>query len=48
MLTRAATTLFWVEAEETWVEAATPVRTRTTTKARTMDFMVAPFLENVE
>ena len=43
MLTRAATTLFWAEAEEICVEAAAPVSTRTTTKARTMDFMVAPF-----
>jgi len=29
----------WVEAEEIWVEAAAPVRARTTTKARTMFFM---------
>lgn len=28
------------EAEEIWVEAAAPVRARTTTKARTMFFMV--------
>jgi hypothetical protein len=28
------------EAEEVWVEAATPVRARTTTNARTMIFMV--------
>jgi hypothetical protein len=39
MLTREATTLFWVEAEEIWVVAATPVRTRATTKARTMCFI---------
>ena len=37
--TREATTLFWVEAEETWVVAAAPVRTRVTTKARTMNVM---------
>jgi hypothetical protein len=29
-----------VVAEEVWVVAATPVRTRTTTKARTMCFIV--------
>ena len=40
--TREATTLFWVEAEEIWVVAATPVRTRVTTKARTMDIMEWP------
>ena len=34
MLVRAAVTLFWVEAEEVWVVAAAPVRTRTATKAR--------------
>ena len=34
MLTRFAVTLFWVEAEEVWVEAAAPVRIKTTTKAR--------------
>jgi hypothetical protein len=45
MLTREATTLFWVEAEEVWVVAAAPVRTRVTTKARTMDFMVWPLWE---
>jgi hypothetical protein len=39
MLTLAATTLFWVEAEEVWVVAAAPVRTRTTTKARMMVFI---------
>jgi hypothetical protein len=45
MLVRAATTLFWVEAEEVRVVAATPVRTRTATKARTKNFMIeAPFL----
>jgi 3-polyprenyl-4-hydroxybenzoate decarboxylase len=44
MLVRAAVTLFWVEAEDVWVLAAAPVRTRTTTKARTICFMVwAPF-----
>jgi hypothetical protein len=42
MLVRAAVTLFCVEAEEVWVVAATPVRTRTTTKARTIFFMVGP------
>jgi hypothetical protein len=39
MLVRAAVTLFWVLAEEVWVEAAAPVRTRTTTKARMICFM---------
>jgi len=39
MLTLAAVTLFWVEAEEVWVEATAPVRTRTTTKARMIFFM---------
>ncbi len=39
MLTREAVTLFRVEAEEVWVEATAPVRTRTTTKARTMCFI---------
>jgi hypothetical protein len=44
MLVPAAVTLCWVEAEEVWVVAATPVRTRTTTNARTISFMVlAPF-----
>src|ERR1700722_16954111 len=45
MLGRLAATLFWVGAEEVWVEAATPVRTRATTKARTMSFMKDPFSE---
>ena len=40
MLVRAAAILSWVEAEEVWVEATAPVRTRTTTKARTMCFIV--------
>ena len=31
MLTRLATTLFFAEALEVWVVAATPERTRTTT-----------------
>jgi hypothetical protein len=39
MLVRAAVTLFWVEAEEVWVVAAAPVRTRTATIARTIIFM---------
>jgi hypothetical protein len=44
MLVRAAVTLFWVEAEEVWVVATAPVRTRIATKARTMFFIeVAPF-----
>ena len=43
--TREATTLFWVKAEEVWVVAAAPVRTRVTTKARAMDFMVWPLWE---
>ena len=40
MLVRATATLFLVEAEEVCVEATAPVRTRTTTKARTMCFIV--------
>ena len=44
MLVRATVTLFWVEAEEVWVEATAPVRTRTATKARTMVFMELPLL----
>jgi hypothetical protein len=40
MLTLATVTLFFVEAEEVWVEATAPVRTRATTKARTMCFIV--------
>jgi hypothetical protein len=40
MLVRDAVTLFLVEAEEVWVVAAAPVRTRTTTNARTMVFMI--------
>jgi hypothetical protein len=41
MLVRAAVTLFWVVVEEeVWVVATAPVRTRTTTKARTMCFIV--------
>jgi hypothetical protein len=39
MLTFATVTLFWVAAEETWVEATAPVRTRVATKARTKFFM---------
>ena len=38
-LVLATTTLAWLEAEAIWVEAAAPVRTRTTTKARTMFFI---------
>jgi len=38
-LFRATVTLEWVEAEETWVEATAPVRTRAATTARTMSFM---------
>ncbi len=40
MLTRAAVTLFWVEAEEVWVEATAPVKARTTTNARMIVFIV--------
>jgi hypothetical protein len=40
MLVRATVTLFFVEADEVWVVAAAPVRTRTTTNARTICFMV--------
>jgi len=35
-----ATATVLVEAEEIWVEAAIPVRTRAATAMRTMDFMV--------
>ena len=40
MLTLATVTLFWVEAEEVWVVAMAPDRTRTTTKARMICFIV--------
>jgi hypothetical protein len=40
MLTLATATLFWVDAVEVWVEATAPVRTRTTTKARTICFIM--------
>jgi hypothetical protein len=40
MLVRAAVTLVFVEAEEVWVEATAPVRTRATTKARTICFIM--------
>jgi len=40
MLVREATTLFFAEALLVWVVAVTPVRTRTTTKARTMSFIL--------
>ena len=40
MLVREAVTLFWVEADEVWVVATAPVRTRATTKARTRCFIV--------
>ena len=36
----ARVTLADVDAEETWVEATTPVRTRATTTARTIVFMI--------
>jgi hypothetical protein len=39
MLTLATVTLFWVAAVEDWVEATAPVRARTTTTVRTIDFM---------
>ena len=42
MLVLAATTLFWVLAEEVWVVATAPVRTRTATKVRIIIFMWAP------
>jgi hypothetical protein len=38
-LVLAAAILVWADAEATWVEAAAPVRARTTTKARMMNFM---------
>jgi hypothetical protein len=40
MLTLATVTLVFVEAEEVWVVAAAPVRTRATTKARTICFIM--------
>jgi hypothetical protein len=40
MLLRETVTLFWVEVEEIWVEAAAPVMTRTATNARMMSFMM--------
>ena len=40
MPVRDAVTLFLVEAEEVWVVATAPVRTRTATKARTICFIV--------
>ena len=40
MLVRATVTLFWVEAEEVWVVATAPVRTRTTTAARRICFIM--------
>ena len=40
MLVRATVTLVFVEAEEVWVEATAPVRTRATTKARTICFIM--------
>jgi hypothetical protein len=39
ILVRETTTLFFAEALEVWVVAAAPVRTRTTTNARTICFM---------
>jgi hypothetical protein len=36
----AAVTLVWAEAEAIWVEAAAPVRARTTTNARMTIFMI--------
>jgi hypothetical protein len=38
-LVLATAILVWLEAEAIWVEAAAPVRARTTTKVRTMSFM---------
>jgi hypothetical protein len=43
MLVRATVTLLWVEAEEVWVVATAPERTRTTTKARITSFIFGPF-----
>ena len=40
MLTLATVTLLWVEAEEVWVVATAPVRTKATTKARTSCFIM--------
>ena len=39
-LVLATVTLVWAEAEAIWVEAAAPVRTRATTAARTISFMM--------
>jgi len=38
-----AETIVLAEAVDVWVEAAAPVRARTTTKARTMIFMCSSF-----
>jgi hypothetical protein len=49
MLVRAPVTLFWVEAveaEDVWVEATAPVRTKTTTKARMASFIKLTPLRN--
>ena len=40
VLAAVATSLVWLEAEEVCVLATAPVRTRATTKARTMCFIV--------
>jgi hypothetical protein len=40
LLVLATESLALEEAEAVWVEAAAPVRARTTTKARTMFFML--------
>src|SRR5438094_282205 len=44
-LLRAAVTLDVVEAEEIWVEATAPVRTRAATTARTISFMTGVLLK---
>ena len=39
-LVLATAILVWLEADAIWVEAAAPVRTRTTTKARMIVFIL--------
>src|SRR5215475_7049923 len=46
-LLRATVTFLEVEAEEIWVEATAPVRTRAATTARTMIFMICSFESNI-
>jgi len=47
MLVRVAVTLFPVEAEEVWVDAAAPVSARITTRVRTVSFIMVPVQKNL-